>query len=97
MENKKSGLIITELFLVKPGNDFHRTFTGVIRREVDADGNPIVLGQAIVREGMIWSKARTEEELTINMDEVCKMKLDMGLHSNPGISAEICGFKYILN
>jgi hypothetical protein len=97
MEKKKasSNLVITELFLVKA--DWTRTFMGEIRREVDVDGNPVVMGEVIVHEGKIWSKASTQEELMKNMDDLCLMKLDMGLHSNAGFTNKIFDFDFNLN
>jgi hypothetical protein len=89
MEKKKlpQEFEITELFLVKA--DWTRTFIGTIRREVDGDGNPLVLGEVIVHEGKIWSKASNQEELMKNMDEICIMKLDMGLHTNSGVTIKL--------
>jgi hypothetical protein len=88
-KKKITELIITELFLVKA--DWERTFIGEIRRETDVDGCPVVMGKVIVQEGLIWSKASNQRELMKNMDDICKMKLDMGLHSNVGVqSKKIC-------
>ena len=98
MEKKKLQEIqITELFLVKAGNDFTRTFLGEIRREVDEDGNPIVTGKVIVQEGFIWSKASSQEALMKNMDDICMMKLDEDLHSSSGVTSNLAGTKYYLN
>jgi hypothetical protein len=88
-------IIITELFLVKA--DWTRTFMGTIRREVDGDGNPVLLGEVIVQEGKIWSKADNQEELMMNMDALCTLKLDYGLHFTCGISTIFSGFKIYFN
>jgi hypothetical protein len=78
----KLGITLTELFLVKA--DWGRTFAGEIRRELDCDAKPVVMGVVVVHEGKIWSKASTQKELMKNMDGICTMKLDMGLHEEPG-------------
>jgi hypothetical protein len=98
MEKKKesSNLIITELFLVKA--DWTRTYLGEIRREVDSDGNPLLMGKVTVDEGQIWSMANCDDEiLRKNMDDICKMKLDKNLHSSSGKTLPIAGTLYFLN
>ena len=98
MEKKKLPEIqITELFLVKAGNDFTRTFLGEIRREVDGDGNLVVMGMVIINEGKVWSKASSQEELMKNMDDICIMKMDMGMHSHPGVTTKIFDADFFLN
>ena len=98
MEKKKLPEIqITELFLVKSGNDFTRTFMGEIRREVNKDGNPVVIGKVIVQEGFIWSKASSQEELMKNMDYICMLKLHYGLHENSGVTTKIFELDFFLN
>lgn len=98
MEKKKlQGIQITELFLVKSGNDFTRTFIGEIRREIDDIGDEIVRGSVIIEEGKAWSKASSQEELMKNMDAICLLKLEKGLHSNVGLSIEIFEGSFFLN
>jgi len=99
MEKKKTStnIIITELFLVKSGNDFTRTFLGEIRRETDENGNPVVHGVVIVNEGKIWSKASNQEELMRNLDDLCVMKLDNRLHLNSGVTIKIFDADFFLN
>ena len=98
MEKKKLPEIqITELFLVKAGNDFTRTFMGEIRREIDDIGNEIVLGVVIVNEGKIWSKAASQKELMKNMDDICVMKLNSELHSDGGVTTKIFDTDFFLN
>lgn len=96
MEKKKLPEIqIAELFLVKA--DWSRTFIGTIRREIDGDGNPLVSGEVIVQEGKLWSKASSQEVLMKNMDDICRMKLDIGLHSHAGVTTQIFGEDFFLN
>ena len=88
-------IIITELFLVKA--DWQRTFMGTIRRELDSDENPVVMGEVIVQEGKIWSKASSQEELRKNLDDICTMKLDCGLHEDTGETIKIFDEDFFLN
>ena len=99
MEKKRilPEIIITELFLVKAGNDFTRTFMGEIRREIDVSGNPLVMGEVIVQEGKMWSKTSSQEELMKNMDDICVMKLDMRLHSDSCVTTKIFDTEFFLN
>jgi hypothetical protein len=99
MAKKKipSGIEITELMLVKAGDDFTRTFIGEIYRETNIDGNPIVRGKVVVNEGKIWAAGETQEELRRYLDDICTMKLDMDLHSDIGLTYKIFGEDFFLN
>jgi hypothetical protein len=57
----------------------------------------MVLGVVIVNEGKVWSKAYNQEELMKNMNDICVMKLDNGLHSDPGATILIFENKFYLN
>lgn len=83
--------------MVKCGSDWSKTFMGTIRREIDADGNPILYGSVIVEEGEIWSMASNEDTLGKNLDDICKMKLDMIIHDENGVSVEIAHNIFNLN
>jgi len=99
MEKKKitQEFQITELFLVKAGNDYSRTFIAQIRRESTKEGKSIVRGSLVVNEGRIWSSADNQEELGKYLDDLCVMKLDYNLHSNMGESILIAGTPFFLN
>lgn len=99
MAKKKlpSGIEITELMLVKAGDDFTRTFMGEIYRETTIDGIPIVHGKVIVNEGKIWAAGETQEELGKYLDDICIMKLDMGIHANTGVIKKIFTHDIFLN
>lgn len=86
-KKKISNLEITELFLVKSGWD--RTFMGEIVRDKTEDGKTINRGKVVVNEGQMWSTGETQDELSGYLDDICTMKLDMGLHEEPGISSVI--------
>jgi hypothetical protein len=96
-KNKLPEIQISELFLVKCGNDWTRTFMATIRREIDDDGNHVVYGSIIVEEGEIWCMASNEGQLGSNLDDICKMKLDMQLHSHAGMHIKIHSFDFFLN
>lgn len=84
MKKKEPDLKITELFMAKAGNDFSRCFHGIIRREKDDDGNPIVRSEIKVNKGYILAEGRDQWELGTKLDELVLMVLDKGLHDNKG-------------
>lgn len=92
---KKSHLTLTELFLVKA--DWGRTFTGEIIRENLEDGSEFVTGRVIIKEGKAWSNGNCQRDLANKLDEICIMKLDMGLHVNDGPHTTIAEQKFYLN
>ena len=99
MKKKKTtdseNLIITELMLVKA--DWQRTFVAEIYREITSEGVSIVRGTVVVNEGKMWCSAETQEELGKYLDDLCIMKLDMGLHSHAGVTTQIFGEDFFLN
>jgi hypothetical protein len=96
MEKKKqSDIIITELFLVKSG--WHRSFLGEIVRETTSDGKEFVRGSVIINEGRAWSIGNSQSDLAKNLDDICLMKLDMGLHSFVGVTTQISDEDFFLN
>ncbi len=99
MEKKKmpNEFEITELFLVKAGNDFKRTFIGQIFREITSEGVSIVRGIVMVNEGKIICSAETQEELGRFLDDICLLKLDLGLHSSAGVSTKVFDTAFFLN
>jgi hypothetical protein len=78
-------------------SDWQRTYVADICRETTSEGVSIVRGTVVVNEGKIWSSAETQEELGKYLDDLCKMKLDMGLHRNPGEKMDVFGISYHLN
>jgi hypothetical protein len=96
MEKKRIDIIVTELMLVKAG-DWDRTFVGTIKREIDDRGNPVIRGEVIITEGRIWSMAANQNQLCRNLDELCLLKLDCGLHASDGIYWGDGFVKYFLN
>ena len=48
-------------------------------------------------DGFIVAQARDQKILGKNLDEICIMVLDKGLHNDTGISVEIFGNDFFLN
>lgn len=99
MKNKKlhSEFEITELFLVKVGNDYSRTFVGQIYRETTNEGKSIVRGSVEVTDGKLWSIAESDAILGKYLDEICIMKLELELHSYTIKSVQLFDNEYFLN
>jgi hypothetical protein len=76
---------ITELILITPDSNMVRKFIGIIDRQKDVNGKAVFLGTVVVDNGKIWSLAYEESHLLHNLDNICKMKLDLGLHEASGI------------
>ncbi len=85
-------MIFGGVLLVKA--DRHRNFTGAIKRDVDS---PIVSGSVTINEGKIYSMASSEDKLCRNLDILCVLKLDHGIHRDAGLFIGVCGGKYFLN
>ena len=83
MNDKKDKFEITELFMVKARkNGWDRCFYGDIRRETDAEGNPIVYGKIKVGDKYIIANAADQWVLGEKLDELVLIVLDFVLHSN---------------
>jgi hypothetical protein len=48
-------------------------------------------------DGLLCANAPTQDELSDNLDKMCKMIVDEGLHSYGGVSVEIFKSKYFLS
>jgi hypothetical protein len=55
----------------------HLYIAYMIRRELD---NEIIFGKVIVNKGYILCSVSAEEALVIKLDNICKLKLDYGIH-----------------
>jgi hypothetical protein len=98
MADKKDRFEITELFMYKAGQNWHRRFMGTIKRMVGADGRHFVCGQVDVNECTIYAKAPDEEQLVIQLDEIILMILDNNsLHNDAGKTIKICNTDFFLN
>ena len=79
----------------KQGRD--RCFHGTIRRERDADGNPVVYGKIKVNDGNIVAMATDQWILGDMLDEMVLLVLDNGLNQIKAENYYIKGKTYFLN
>jgi hypothetical protein len=91
---KTDNIQITELFLIK--SDWGRTFMGSLKRNI-VNGKEIVRGKVKVNDGNLLGVANSDDELMKNLDEICVMKLDKGLHDNSGVSITVAETPLFLN
>ena len=94
-DNKKDRYQLTELFLVAA--DIHRTFPATMLTRHDDNDQEFYVGAVIINEGEVIGRAKSQAELERNMDDICKMKLDYGLHATSGIYSEILLTSYFHN
>ena len=83
-EKKRSNLNLTELILVKAGNDWNRCYYGTIRRDHDEHGNPIIYGKIQIGSGYIYATAPDQWELGKKLDEMVHIILDYNLPKKKG-------------
>ena len=87
---------LTEMFIAKADKD--RCFFGIIKRWNDLDGKPLVFSKIVMKNnGFIYAQAVDQKRLSKNLNEICIMILDMGLHDDAGVSTEILGKDLFLN
>ena len=94
-DKKEDKFKITELFMAQA--DINRRFFGTIKRGYDADGTPVVRGRIEVQDGFVLAQAGCQDDLGTRLDELVKMVLDMGLHSDSGATQIILGTTCFLN
>ena len=90
--DRKAEFDITELFMVMA--DKERCFVGSMLRGKDEEGRDFVSGKVTVKEGVMVGRAETDRKMFEQLDDVCKMKLDLGLHSRKGKTSMILGTEY---
>jgi hypothetical protein len=89
---------ITEMFMAKAGkNGFDRCFYGVIRREKDEEGNPVVYGDIEINGGHLIAKAEEQWTLGEYLDDMVLLVLDKKIHDNKGVFLKRYGFEYHFN
>lgn len=79
MNDKREKFELSELHLVKADAD--RTYIGSLKRNKETNA---LFGTVTVEEGKIISIASSDDELTKNMDDICKLKLDHRIHQVSG-------------
>ena len=96
MDKKKEDRFeITEMFMGQASVD--RCFYGCIKRLKDDNGNPSVFSRLVMPDGLLCASAPEQNELGENLDNLCKMVVDEGVHSDIGVSTEIFGTDFFLN
>lgn len=93
-EKENSRFEITEMFMAQASVD--RCFYGCIKRG-NAKGIPFVFSRIVMPDGLLFASASEQKELGKNLDEMCIMILDKGLHSDAGVSRIIYENKFFLN
>ena len=94
-DNKKDRFQLVELILIAA--DIHRTFPATMLTKHDDNDQEYFIGVVIINEGEVIGRAKSQAELENQLDDICKIKLDYGLHGTSGISSEILLSKYIHN
>lgn len=74
---------LSEMFMAQASAD--RCLSVIIKRGVDEFGNPFVISRIVMPDGLIQAKADNQQQLGKNLDQMCKMVLDMQLHNYAGI------------
>ena len=74
-----------------------RCFYDIIKRGVDEFGNPFVFSRIVIPDGLIQAKADNQQELGKNLDQMCIMVLDIGLHNDSGKILHIMGIDLFQN
>lgn len=95
---KTPKIVISEIFMAKAGKKgWDRCFHGTIRRETDADGNPIVYGKIKVNNGYIIASAKDQWELGDKLDTIVLLVLDYNIHKGYGNISSIGDYLFFLN
>lgn len=87
-KKEKERFEICEMFMAKADRD--RCFFGIIKRFEDHDGNPLVFSKIVMpNDGYICAQANDQKNLGNNLDKICVMILDKGLHNDGGVTETI--------
>jgi hypothetical protein len=94
-KKEKERFEISEMFMAKA--DVNRCFFGIIKRGKDEDGNSYVFSRIKMQDVLLCASANDQKVLGKNLDEICVMILDKGLHYDHGVIKEIFGTDFFLN
>ena len=95
-KDKTDRLQIAEMFMAKA--DKYRCFFGIIKRWKDDKGTPHVASKIVMpNDGYIVAQSNDQKELGKNLDEICIMILDNGLHDDAGVTIKIFDTDFFLN
>ncbi len=74
-----------------------RCFYGSLKEYVDADGITHFFSRIELNNGYICASASDRKELSRNLDDICKMVLDNGLHKFSGMLSKTSAGEFYLN
>ena len=94
-DDNKDKFHLVELFLVAA--DIHRTFPATMLTKQDNNDQEYFVGVVTINEGEVIGRAKSKAELENQLDDICKLKLDFGLHATSGISSELLLTSYFHN
>jgi hypothetical protein len=97
MENKKDRFEITELFMYKSGQNWHKRFMGTIKRMVDDDGKHFVCGQVEVNDFLLYAQADNEQLLGTKLDSMIAIILEYEQWSATVKTIKICNTDFFFN
>jgi hypothetical protein len=83
------------MFIAKA--DVNRCFFGIIKRGKDEDDNSYVFSRIKMQDVFLCASANDQKILGNNLDKICVMILDKGLHNDCGVTKEIFGTDFFLN
>lgn len=86
---------LTELFMAQASID--RCFHGIIKKSVSGNGVVSHYSKIKINDGYIHSCAGDRDTLGKQLDELCIMVLDKGLHKYDGVYTKYLGMKMYLN
>ena len=86
---------LTELFMAQA--DKYRCFHGTIKKVVKADDTVSHYSKIKVNDGYIQACAADRDTLGKQLDELCIMVLDKGLHKYDGVYTKYLNKKMFLN
>jgi hypothetical protein len=83
MDDSSNRFELVELFMAKAGrHGWDRCFHGIIRRETDIEGNPVVIGKIKVNDEYIIASASDQWKLGEKLDEMVLFVLDKKFHED---------------
>jgi len=92
---KNMKIELTELFMAQADKD--RCFHGIIKKSENSKGVVSHFSKIKVNKGYILSCAADRDTLGKQLDEMCVMVLDLGLHKDDGVYTKCLSMKLYQN
>lgn len=89
-EDDNSNFNLTELFMAKAGDNWNRCYYGIIRRDRDENGDPVVYGKIRIGSGYICTTASDQWDLGKKLDEMVRLILVYEIPKKTGSGPWIC-------